>query len=235
MRAPIDKHRDMARSILPSRSRAAASELARVKRASRRRVAQQLRALAHLGSDEWDDFAERFDVRAYPNRDIRAIVHWRRAADKLNHFERWAIETTKHLPVEDRLGALAAVLPRGLIGDHALSHLEWRPELNPDRPNYGAEWAASQERRRVFDGEHWARLRVLVLDMLEARDGHKELNAAMKGAAVGTPPRYRVLAGYHDVDTFLADVRGQPAWVAALEKVATTRGVTRAPGRRPGP
>jgi len=96
------------------------AQLALVRRAARHSITSDLASLARRGRvnnwDAWDDWDEKTDLRAYPDGEIRQLVYCRRAADKLNHFERWAIEVTKHLPLEDRLGHMRAVLPRGLIG-----------------------------------------------------------------------------------------------------------------------
>lgn len=130
MRSSATKNRDMARSILPSRARSIPARLALTRRASRRRVRQGLSSVAR-GHANWDDWDERADRRAYPDIEIAMLVRWRRAADKLNHFERWAVQVTKQMPLEDRIGHMRSVLPGGLVGDHAMSHLRRLPELNP--------------------------------------------------------------------------------------------------------
>jgi hypothetical protein len=137
MRASIDKDRDMARSILPSKNREAArSAKAHLKRAARRRCHRACDGLAKLDSYRSDDWDARFDLRAYPAAEIHLVVRWRRAGDKLNHFERWTIARTKGLPIDDRLGSIIAVLPDGLTGDHALSHLRRLAEINPGAPRF---------------------------------------------------------------------------------------------------
>ena len=207
MRSSATKHRDMARSILPSRARSMPAQLATVRRAARHRVARDLASLARSRPDEWDDWDawdEDGDRRAYPDREIGQLVYWRRAADKLNHFERWAIEVTKHLPIEDRLGHMRAVLPRGLIGDHAMSHLRQRPELNPSHYRHGFVGPrTSQVRAARRQAEH-DRLRKLLVAVLEC-GGHGALNRAMK-SAVDEGGRPRTLADLHDLDPFLDHV-----------------------------
>jgi hypothetical protein len=132
MRSSATKSRDMARSILPSRARSTTAHLALTRRANRRAVGQKLSYIRAGDRGDQENWDERSDLRAYPDIEIGMIVRWRRGADKLNHFERWAVQVTKPLPVEDRLGYMRAMLPGGLIGDHALSHLRRLPELNPD-------------------------------------------------------------------------------------------------------
>jgi hypothetical protein len=223
MRASIDKDRDMARSILPSRNREPArAAKAHIKRAARRRCRQACGALAQLGAYGGEDWDARLDLRAYPDAEIRIIVRLRRAGDKLNHFERWAIARTRNLPIDDRLGAMTAVLPGGLIGDHALSHLRQLREINPAAPQFW--WnpqlrAAERERAQADLCRRIGRaVRILV-----EHGGHNELNAAIKRTSVGQVPRppRRLLAGVHDIDDFVLTItavdRGGPRLPHELE------------------
>jgi hypothetical protein len=222
MRSSIDKRRDMARSILPSTDRAPGRGITAVKRANRRATARRLRA---PGVDDWDDELDAVDPCAYPDRDIGRYVQQRRYADKLNHFQRWAVAVTRDLPREDRLSALAAGLPRGLVGDHALSHLRALPELRSGPPpvwqvRHEAWWAAVAA-RKAREERAAERRRALLVALLAEPEGHRSLNAAMKTAACDCPghgerPPRRTLAGVHDVDAFLADVASCHAWRAAL-------------------
>lgn len=120
MRASTSKHRDMARSTLPSRNRKPARVAkAKTKRAARHAIRQELRAVSTL--DDLDAWDEATDLHRQPSIEIRQLVLHRRDGDKLNHFERWAVARTRHLRPEDRLSHLQALLPDGLIGDHAPS------------------------------------------------------------------------------------------------------------------
>jgi hypothetical protein len=125
------KRLEMARSVLPSTWRGqAAREAARIRRRNRRSVARHLRRFtgaAAEGIDRYDEDGR--DMTRYPNDEIKEIVGDRRSADKLGPFQRWAVETTRHLPVETRLDAVRDVMPRNLIGRHAVSHLEWMDEF----------------------------------------------------------------------------------------------------------
>jgi len=230
MRSSATKHRDMARSILPSRARSIPAQLARVRRSGRRGVARDLASLTRqgrVGRSDWDDWDEEVDLRAYPDIEIRLVVRQRRSADKLNHFERWAIEVTKDLPPHDRLGHLRAVLPGGLIGDHAMSHLRNRPELNPH--HYRHHQPPRLSYQEVFAARSLAehdRLREVVLALLEAPGGHKALNAAVKAAAADGE-RPRTLADIHDVDAFVAHASAEeygrpvdPRWRDAIDRAA---------------
>lgn len=237
MRASLSKDRDMARSILPSRHRRTArAAKARIKRAHRRSVARDLEAAARLRDlHEWDDDA---DLRRRPSADIRRVVQGRRAGDKLHHFERWAIAVTADLPVEERLDAMRRRLPRGLVGDHAMAHLRWRPELQPD-PTY--HWRAAWLRRlaeaqRARDEERSALVRA-VEDLVD-HGGHRSLNAAMKATArpaAGLPARSPLL---------LVDPRAAEAFVDGLylptglpdpARSAERRALARVLTRRPPP
>jgi hypothetical protein len=119
------KHLEMARSVLPSTWRGdAAREAARARRRNRRAVATHLRrytGAADLAAGRYDH--DGFDVRRYPSGEIKEVVCNRRDADKLGSFQRWAVEKTRHLPVAERLDAIRDLMPRDLIGRHAVSHL----------------------------------------------------------------------------------------------------------------
>jgi hypothetical protein len=228
MRSSATKSRDMARSILPSRARSTSAHLALTRRANRHAIGQRLSYIRRGARADHEDWDERSDLRAYPDTQIATIVGWRRGADKLNHFERWAVQATKPLPVADRLGHMRARLPGGLIGDHAMSHLRRLPELNPDRVNdyslRSARWRAQYAR---WQAEERERILRLVTMMLEA-GGHGALNSAVKAAAY-EGERPRTLAGIHDVEAFVSYVwaqeRGRIAdtrWRKVIEAVALT-------------
>ena len=228
MRSSATKSRDMARSILPSRARSTTAHLALARRANRHAISQKLSYIRRgdtAGQEDWD---ERSDLRAYPDTEIAMIVRWRRGADKLSHFERWAVQVTKALPVEDRLGHMRAMLPGGLIGEHAMSHLRRLPELNPDHLNaYALRFARWREQNDKRHAEERTRMRSLVTMILEA-GAHGVLNSALKAAAF-EGERPRTLAGTHDLDAFLAHVEAQmqgripdPRWVTIIESTART-------------
>jgi hypothetical protein len=208
MRSSATKSRDMARSILPSRARSTSAHLALTRRANRHAIRQRLSYIRRGGRADQEDWDERSNLRAYPDIEIAMIVRWRRGADKLNHFERWAVQVTKALPFEDRLGHMRAMLPAGLIGDHAMSHLRRLPELNSDYLNvYAFRFARSLAQNAERQAEHRTRMWSLVMIILES-GGHGALNSALKaGALEGERPR--TLGGTHDVDAFLSHVEAQ--------------------------
>jgi hypothetical protein len=225
MRSSLDKRRDMARSILPSTSRSARGDITALKRRNRRLVARRL-SVSGGPPDDWDDHLDAFDERAYPDAEINQVVGWRRAADKLNHFERWAVAATRDLPLEERLGALRATLPRGLIGDHAVSHLRALPEIDPVTAARRARWTsqtlrASRARAAARAAAETARRAALLRAVLETPGAHRLLNQVMKAAAHPDPAgvvHWRTLAGVHDVHAFLADVARCPRSQTAFDR-----------------
>lgn len=197
----------MARSILPSRARWAAQKRRLIHRASRRGVRLELARIAR-DPGAWDDEAALFDD---PQREISVFVRDRRSADKLNHFQRWAVRVTAGLSGEDRMARMRSVLPAGLIGDHARSHLRW---LHAFRTAHDAmvreAWALKSPRRPTFFDR--GELAQLLRRILEAPAGHRLFNAALKHSANvlaakthRLPPIIRTLQGVHDVRGFLRD------------------------------
>lgn len=130
-----EKVHHMVRSILPSTKRKSAKEgKDRLHRQNRRRSSHNLNQYRGYASDVIEDYLDDSTDLLYwvdpHNNDWDNIVWERRAADKLTHFENWAYEITKHLPVEDRFSKIAGMVPNGVIGNHALSHLDF---LKPPR------------------------------------------------------------------------------------------------------
>lgn len=205
-----DKVRQMARSILPSTSRHASRARPVIHRAERHRARAATRAMLK-DPELWDEGCDEPDVM---QREIGVMVRDRRGADKLNHFERWAVKRTREMPAEARLGHLAGVLPPGLIGEHAMTHLEHNPELmSEERQRVEFPWRFRKPRRRYLDDGECARL---LRELLEVRDGHRLFNLALKHGTVEVPgqpltrrrvPAVRLLLGLHDVLPFLAELR----------------------------
>lgn len=163
-----EKKREMARSILPSQWRGAARAKAKIRRRNRRKIKEALRR-ARRG-----DLSESVDLRAEDRHLTRQIVQWRRGADKLNHFIRWASAVTADLPVEDRISAMRGVLPKGLIGEHAISHLERDKHFEPDHVHlWRGRWV------------HWTdRAEKRLRRVLEAPAGRHDLGKTMDACLV---------------------------------------------------
>lgn len=221
-----EKTHQMMRSILPSTKRSRIrTEKRVVKQANRAKVRQAL----HRGE-------EHIDYCTYPDIAISEIVWDRRNYDKLNHFERWAVQITKDMPKEERLPYLKRMLPDNLIGRHAYSHLERLDELG----YYWERWnrySATPVKKVDFKKELAEFLRKTVENGDQAK-----LNKAIKAAhhyshlvtrgrtfdykkGEGDDARYRVLGravqeyeecercekprlflGLGDIDSFIADV-----------------------------
>ena len=115
-----EKRLQMARSILTcSQPKSARENLASIKRRHRSKINRLCDRLTR-DEDLWDDQAE---VNDYPDHEIRDEVRNRRYADKLSHFETWAVHITKDMPREDRLSFMRSILPDGLIGRHSFLSL----------------------------------------------------------------------------------------------------------------
>lgn len=196
MRHHADKAKDMARSILPSTWRHAHTHRALLHRSARRAVNTQL-ATFMRDADAWDD-AESPDDFLAP--EVSVLVRGRRGGDKLNHFMRWAAHRAEALPREQRLDHARSFLPPGLIGEHALSHLERHRDFTlEERPTW-------RRHLHLLDrGEVADLLRRIVVTV----DGHRTLNEALtRGARFDLAQRRhgagpRRLLGLHDVLPFL--------------------------------
>lgn len=214
MRASQHKHRDIARSILPSTARRPVRrELAAAKRRHRRLIRADLRALASEVARDVDRCLDAtVDLVRTADAEINDLRRYRRAADKLNHFERWAVRVTRDLPIADRRSHLRALLPDGLIGEHALTHLDLIPEITPPTQwTWWSDWDPEAEVRRARAGR--AALAADLRRALAVPGGHRAVNAALRAAEVAeapdAPPGRRLL-GHHDVDGFVDHVWGDP-------------------------
>lgn len=191
-----DKAKDMARSILPARWRKKwRNERALVHRESRRANRENLRALQR-DPDSWDDGGEHIDDSA---TEVRMVMNCRRDCDKLNHFQRWAVERTKTMPVDARLSHLRSLLPGGLIGQHAMLHLEVNGSLHVES-EHERRWRWERPRTSLEAGLITALLR----RAFEVEGGVRGLHLAIKqGERPGDALPFRPLYGIHDVREFV--------------------------------
>lgn len=119
-----NKALDMSRSLLPStRGKGAREDKNDLKRAVRHSIRNELHK-ATIDPEYYDDCST--DFEAYPDHDISEVVWERRQGDKTHPFERWAEAITKKVDQDSRLTYVKSLVPEGVIGDHALSHLEWK-------------------------------------------------------------------------------------------------------------
>lgn len=221
MQSSINKRRDMARSILPSRYRSPGALITKAKRSNRRSIRQELRSLTTDAGRQGDKWDELMDVRAYPDIEIRRLVFWRRGGDKLRHFERWAVAITADLPHEDRLSHMRSILPAGLIGDHAMSHLRLLPELNPAPPQYWYFGPAEAARRRAtrIAAAHERRRRLVAACEAAIEDGqHRAINTALK-CVTSDDVEPLLITDPNRIDEFVAGLleRGRHGAIIRLE------------------
>jgi hypothetical protein len=132
------KVRTMARSILPSTKRKLAKgikdDLHRSNRRSSSMSVGLLRGPASYVEDLYEDSGT--DFKHWIEFKDLGFGDWlydRRNGDKLSHFEVWAYHKTKHLRPEDRFSKIRGVLPEGVIGMHAASHLSFLDYREYDR------------------------------------------------------------------------------------------------------
>lgn len=88
----------------------------------------------------WSAFLHAVDRRLKSARSCRHCPPWsgvvwdRRTYDKVAPFERWAVAVTAHLEPSDRLDAMREVVPPGLMGRHALSHIDFLDHFSGHLP-----------------------------------------------------------------------------------------------------
>jgi hypothetical protein len=202
-----EKVRDMSRSLLPSKNREAARQArARVHRSARRQSRVEMAWLAR-DPESFEDLAGLDDDGTV---EIRQVVDLRRGGDKLSPFIRWARAITRRMPQHSRMGHLRGLVPRGVIGDHALLHLSNRKDF--EHPNETAQREAWQRAWRTRRTPYFLDPRVheeLLRAVLSAPDGHRTFNLWLRwGHTRDTPHERRpsgarMLFGLHDVQPFL--------------------------------
>lgn len=250
MRNHDEKAREMARSVLPSTRR----RVARIDRANTHaRERQRVRAALHdlATHDDPDDFEG--DLTWEARGAISDMVWDRRAADKVAPLMRWAERTVEREPglrdatLEERVAHFRRLLPEGLIGRHALSHLEWVLDDDPHWPwRPRAERPATGPTTRekvaaiVMAGRHGELNRRLRHDAsgyyvrhvhVPARclvdDEHPEPGVLVPAhtEVVHEPIATRFLLGAHDIDAFAKE--GEPAAVHELYQELVRDGFVR--------
>lgn len=128
MRNHNEKARDMARSVLPSTARKSARQArASIHGRERARLRAELHSFRLAGdADEFEG-----DLTWTARRDITEMVDDRRGADKIGPLLAWADRIVERHPalgaatLEDREVYFRKILPPGLIGNHAISHLRF--------------------------------------------------------------------------------------------------------------
>lgn len=230
MRNHNEKARDMARSVLPSTARKAASkQRASIHGRERARLRAALNELRTIGDP--DDFEG--DLTWIARRDVEEMVDDRRGADKVGPLLAWAERLVETVPaltdasLEDREVYFRKILPSGLIGNHAISHLRWI--LDDDRRTWswlrtnGAS-VSSPDVDLVAEivtagchGELNRRIRSTIAPVIIKRvllpaervvdDEHPTPGQLVPARSVEERRRrhVRFLAGAHDIDAFVKD------------------------------
>ena len=239
------KRRDIARSVLPSSARTSARKaLQQLRRSDRRRTASALRPLRDLRvepetgcscpSTETADAASPTPVvavldvscrmcdLAVPNYPLGQHLYeiWlRRAHDKVSPLIRWAETEIAGMERDEARAHLAAILPDDLIGDHAMSHLEWALPSLRDWPRHDDELTDCGEPTTVdalrsvgawaIESRQHSQLNEVVRRALDPHrrsehDARRTVPLAWRWRAYA--PRGRRLLGLHDLDDWATDV-----------------------------
>ena len=140
-----NKERDMGRSVLPSSSRKAARA---DKRAANKNYRASVRdAIASFDGEDIDESLIR-DGRRLSN--MCWMRSERRAADKVAPLMRWAEAKVADLPMEDRETYIRKILPEGMIGNHAWTHLEFSDAFDPDPVEYYWKLPLKERMNRAY-------------------------------------------------------------------------------------
>ncbi len=254
MRNHNEKNRDMARSILPSTARKSArEERAQIHGRERARVRRELDAMRSIADP--DDFEG--DLTWQARRYIAEMVYDRRSADKVGPLINWAGRLIERDPVlssataQDREVHFRKILPPGLIGNHAISHLG---RVLDDRPR---RWIWDRRRRPARNHD------VAIVEAIIAAGYHGDLNRRIRAQIdpvvvqkVRLPPErliddehpapgvllpwrtvtqtrrrnIRFLAGAHDAEAFVNDADWE-AWQSCAPCTRRSAGRT-SPRRR---
>jgi hypothetical protein len=182
--------------------------------------------MAHLAREPegWEELPSPEDAS---QRELRGVVQGRRLADKVNPFIRWATAVTRELPRESRLSHVRGLLPEGVIGEHALVHLQHAEafESLAERERRQAWWSRLSRSGWMERGEQAQLLR----QVLQVPEGHRTFNRWLRYHPNATHVRWgnkvvwarqvRTLLGQHDVLPFLDTVghmargrRGRQSW-----------------------
>lgn len=131
------KTKDMVRSVLPSTARKGSKDRKDGIHRNHRRIERQAVKQIARDPDAFDEFTP--DDKGY-DHEISYAVRERRNHDKVKPIMKWAQANTKGKH-DKRIAQMRKVLPKGTIGDHAITHLEGLKEFqNPDRAPYGENY-----------------------------------------------------------------------------------------------
>ena len=226
MRNHDQKTRDMARSVLPSTARKHAREArAFIHGRDRVRLRAELHDLRSL--DDPDDFEG--DLTFPVQRHIKTMVSDRRSADKVGSLIAWAERLVHRDPQldaaspEDREVHLRTLLPPGLIGEHALTHLWWvlsdrrshwpsrtghAPAANPDVERVAEIITAGRHgdlNRRIREVSPHIVVEQVYVPARRVVDDDHPTGHVVPAHQVRVERRYepRYLMGAHDIEAFV--------------------------------
>ncbi|MEZ5321373.1 MAG: hypothetical protein R2698_04740 [Microthrixaceae bacterium] len=231
MRNHNEKARDMARSVLPSTARKGARSMrAHIHGRERAHERQLLRDLRDCPDP--DDYDAWLGLSDDHRRDVADMVQNRRSADKVGPLLRWAERTVERrvdlagASPADREVYFRKILPPGLIGNHAITHLRW---MLDDRSRVwfrrsgrasAAETLAQLVGEIVAAGSHGElnrRIRSTVLPFTVRTvrlpperlidDEHPSPGVLLpyRNVIEQRPRHVRFLAGAHDIEAFADD------------------------------
>ena len=175
------KIKDMVRSILPSTKRKWARE-AKAEENGRGR-SRVRRSLVEISKDL--DRADDVDFKENLTRiAIHRVKRERRDSDKVSPLLRWAPIVTSGEP-DERLAQIGKMMPKNTIGRHAIVHLGFMKEFDPEADARAARWELydarlfkeRQKADKANSDERRARLLRLVI---ETNGMQKLLNDLMK-------------------------------------------------------
>lgn len=207
MRNHGEKTKDMIESVLPSTAGKRAREQRRLihKRArSRQRV-----ALAEMRATYDDTSVDFRDGRR--KSELKWMVSDRRAAGNVGALTRWAAAVRadarlRAAPLHVQVAHFAAIVP-GVIGAHAVQHIEWALRYLARRPARDA--GRGSWRNRPIERQ---RILAEALRQVIARGGHGDFNDALRrvygrhGMQESPPAEGPFLRGAHDLDAFSAEM-----------------------------
>jgi hypothetical protein len=144
-----DKIRNIVRSVLPSKMRVRKHKRSAHKR-NRAMHRTAIRRLLHTDFDEYPSYDPKADT------DVSYLVVSRRDADKLGPLMRWATYFSRGRNYPEAVKFVRRIMPRGLVGDHAMGHVEWglkwrmNPHRNP-KPKEGRDRYVESLRKRLYE------------------------------------------------------------------------------------
>lgn len=169
MKTTKTKAYDMVKSVLPSRgakqAKAAKDKLHRQNRRTSNYQCNKFKGYADEVAEIYEDNSDDLHYYLEPHRGpgYEDIVYTRRNYDHLNHFIAWAWLKTKDIDEQSKMSWMRANCPMGLLGYHAMSHLEPYLQYDPigrysyyDVPSrFDNSPNASRDQREVTLQEIW--------------------------------------------------------------------------------